>query len=562
VADGVRIPRVIIDASAMRKLPLGAADGFVLSRIDGRTSEKELAGLTGLPESQIRASLEKLFALKAIDFNGAAAPVPPKPNRPSGMMAAVPQPAGSTPSLGGGGIPADRASQPGLPPSPDSNAKLPAAPTVNALLEAAISGVPDNAPELAEEVDLPPDLKRRVMGLHSVITSLDHYATLGLSRESDKKAIKRSYFELAAVFHPDRYFRKSLGSFKPKMEVIFAKVSTAYETLVDKEQRAEYDLYLGDVEKSRDVEAMLRNVMSEVETAERTIMEQAGMSPSLAPPPQPSSPLSSPYPPGTSKTGSGTYSAVIPRPPGSQGTLPPPAPPARSAVSDQLRREALAMRLKGMNRPVTKPPTIEIPTTPSTPRISSGDAVDALKRRYEERVEASRRAQGDKYAKIGADAESRNDLTAAAAAYRVALTFLREDDPSYPHAKEIILKSETALGETYVRQAEHEERANRWEEAARSWGRAAKLRPSDPRCLERTSHAMVKAGGSLHEASQLAQKAVALAPTVAEYRLTLASVYVAAGLSLNARRELEAAAALFPDNLAIGSMLKNLGKTG
>ena len=33
---------------------------------------------------------------------------------------------------------------------------------------------------------------------------------------ADKKAIKAAYFELVNDFHPDRYFGKNLGSFKPK----------------------------------------------------------------------------------------------------------------------------------------------------------------------------------------------------------------------------------------------------------------------------------------------------------------------------------------------------------
>ena len=564
-----------MEPSAIRSLPLGAADGFVLSRIDGRASERELAGLTGLPDMQIRSSLDKLFSLKAIEF-GAPPPPPSKtsiaPGRAQGNGA------NGAPALG----PAAPESDPRLAvEASGSHPALPAAGVVNALLEAAIADIPESSPELAEEVDLALELRRRVIGLHSVIASLDHYAILGLSREVDKKGVKRSYFELAAVFHPDRYFRKNLGSFKSKMEAIFAKVSTAYETLVDKDQRAEYDLYLGDVDKSRNIEAMLRNVMAEVETAEQTAIAEAG-SPSLAPPPMPADstpslgglggPGANPNP--ITKFPSGSYAAVNVRsvstaPPANApysmpAHVPPPPPsapaaPARSPVADQLRREALAARLRG-NRPITKPPIDVPPPPPSAPRSNPAEAVDSLKRRYEDRIEASRVQQGKKYVKIGQDAESRNDLTAAAAAYRVALTFLREDDPTYAHAKEIIAKSETSLGETYLRQAQHEERANRWEDAVRSYGRAVRLRPNDHFALERFANALVQSKGDLHEAAQHAQKAVQLSPTVGDYRCTLVNVYIAANLNLNAKREIEAAAALFPENPNVQALLKRLTK--
>ena len=45
-------------------------------------------------------------------------------------------------------------------------------------------------------------------------STLDHYALLGVARSADRKALKRAYFDLAARFHPDKYFRKKLGSYK------------------------------------------------------------------------------------------------------------------------------------------------------------------------------------------------------------------------------------------------------------------------------------------------------------------------------------------------------------
>ncbi len=492
MAEEKRVPRVIVDSTAFHKLPLGAADGFVLSRIDGRVSERELAALTGLPDMQIRTSIDKLLGLKVIAFG--------------------------PPVLPGAG------SSPALPPAADSSAKLEGGASVrNPLLEEALAKITDETSELKEQADLAVDIRRRVLGLHSVIHALDHYAILGVARDADKKAVKKAYFEAAAVFHPDRYFRKNLGSFKPKMETVFGKVSAAYEVLTDKEKRAEYDAYLGDVEKSRAVEAMLRDVMVEVENAEREAVAAAGSAPA------------------------------------GESAARAPAPAPLSAAAEQRRREALAARLRG-GRPMPSKPAASAPASPppAAPRGNPQEAVDALKRRYEEKVEAARRAQGQKYYKLGETAEGRNDLTAAAASYRVALTFLRQDDPAYAHAMDIIAKSEAQLGEAYVRQADHEEKANRWEDASRSWERAVKFRPADHRAYERLANALVRSNGDLHAAAQFAQKAVQLAPMVGDYRCTLASVYIAANLMLNARRELETAAQQFPDNPNIPILLKKV----
>ena len=60
----------------------------------------------------------------------------------------------------------------------------------------------------------------------------------------------------------------------------------------------------------------------------------------------------------------------------------------------------------------------------------------------------------------------------------------------------------------------------------------------------------------------MAERACSLAPKAARYRVALANVYLAAGLGLNARRELEAAAQLAPHDGTIEAMIKRLGSRG
>src|SRR5262249_26325644 len=63
--------------------------------------------------------------------------------------------------------------------------------------------------------------------------------------------VRDAYFELSKVFHPDAYFGKQLGAFKPKMETVFKKLTEAYETLGKPKKRAEYDEYLQTTERTR-----------------------------------------------------------------------------------------------------------------------------------------------------------------------------------------------------------------------------------------------------------------------------------------------------------------------
>jgi DnaJ domain len=551
--DEPKIPKLTgtADAAALR---LSAVEGFVLSRIDGKANESELAGLTGLNATQVRGAIEKLVSLKVITLAAKEAPVPRLGSGPS------------SPSGPGGTGPSDGA--PALPPGPGGEA--PAAPMAAAKrIEAAIEKIPRDAPELTEDIDLSEMLRKRVLGTTTVLESLDYYELLSLDRDADKKAIKRSYFELASVLHPDRYFRKRLGSFKPKMEAIFGRVTQAYEALQSKEQRAEYDAYLTDLDRTRSIEDLLRNADEEAKRAESDAQQAAtrssfpggtpdGVSVRPAPatgsgPPPDQAARSASAPPAKI---SGFYTFGGPR------ASPPPAapaspsrPPGSPVVTDQARRDVLAMRLLGNRagaRGASMPPA-------SAPR---GDGGEMLKRRYEERVAQARKAQGEKYAALAREAEKKNDVLGAATAYRVATGLLKEGDPALSGAAAIIAKAEASLAENYLRQALYEERAEHWTDAARSWQRVARARPDDAKSHERAASALAKSKGDLHVAAELAKRAIQIEPRNAEYKITLATVFLEAGLHLNARRELEAAAQLSPRNATIQALMKRVNKAG
>lgn len=63
----------------------------------------------------------------------------------------------------------------------------------------------------------------------------NYYKILGVSRNADKKAIKKAYRKLALDWHPDK------AEDKEKAEGMFQDISEAYEVLSDGEMRAKYD---------------------------------------------------------------------------------------------------------------------------------------------------------------------------------------------------------------------------------------------------------------------------------------------------------------------------------
>ena len=81
-------------------------------------------------------------------------------------------------------------------------------------------------------------------------------------------------------------------------------------------------------------------------------------------------------------------------------------------------------------------------------------------------------------------------------------------------------------------------------------------RPRDPRALRSAAAALLRANGDLHAALKYAKATVELAGENVGNLTLLGRVYLAAGLKLNARRELEKAAKLDPSDEMIKNLLK------
>ncbi len=101
-----------------------------------------------------------------------------------------------------------------------------------------------DSPELHEDVALDPERRRYVLEVHARLATLSYYELLGVPRGAAKQVVRRAYFELVRVVHPDRYFGKPLGSYKAKLEGIFARMTLAYETLSVDDARRTYDASL------------------------------------------------------------------------------------------------------------------------------------------------------------------------------------------------------------------------------------------------------------------------------------------------------------------------------
>jgi tetratricopeptide (TPR) repeat protein len=94
--------------------------------------------------------------------------------------------------------------------------------------------------DLAEEVDLPPELKKEILYLHGRLDALDHWQVLDLRWNAPVEAVREAYLAKVKVFHPDRYAGRRLGSYLARFQKVFRALTEARDVLCDETRRAAY----------------------------------------------------------------------------------------------------------------------------------------------------------------------------------------------------------------------------------------------------------------------------------------------------------------------------------
>ncbi len=478
----------------VRSLPIGPEEAFVLSRVDGASSESDIAAATNFSHEEVARILTRLAELGAVVFEAEH----------------------TNPRFA-------RSFRPSPPPTRSGAYRIgPITETHEPRASLHPASADASTDELAEAVDLDLAQKRQLLALHARVDGATHYALLGLDAHADAKAVRAAYYELVHVFHPDRFFGKNLGSYKPKLIKVFAKLTEAYETLHRAESRAEYDKYLHAKDRTLDFERAFfdhERQAAEIASALQRI-EQAARADSLAPEPS-----------------GGAHPATASSPSSSnlRHSLAPP--------SEADRRRALARKLGHSSAP--PPRTSSLP-----PKSAQEHAADELKRRYEARLQRARRDQLQHYLALSDEAAGRKDLAAAANALRIASSLAPEDAELGARLGELETRASAELWEAYTERAKYAAFEGRHAEAAESFERAALGHPTAT-LFERAAFHLLEAGGDLKRASSLAKQAVALAPQSGKCRLTLAQVYYAAKLRESALAELERARSLEPNQALI-----------
>jgi len=396
--------------------------------------------------------------------------------------------------------------------------------------------------ELVEDVEIDGELQERITQAFHRSDKLNHYELLGVGMDAERAEIRKAYFALSKVFHPDAYYGKRLGSFKPKMEVVFRKVTDAYEAVGRTKKREAYDRYL----KQSIAVSSAEKQMDRVEERAQAMAKALTKAPVVERQAQPAAPTAAARDWEPSAAPSKAAPSVVP------GT------PEYDRM--QRKRELLERKLGGRSqRPARRGQPVRsmpAPTAKVGQKTALRDLTRSLKQtavltggvdRAEHHLENARVAEAD------------GDLAAAATALRMAIALDSNSAELHQHYQRVNSHLRVQLLDIHREQAKYEEDNNMWAAASISWAKVAEAAPDDATAPRGAAKAIMAAGGDLRKARDFALRSLELAPDSLDTRLLLARIYMGAGMDASAAKELDEAAKLDPGHEMVKNLRKQLG---
>jgi tetratricopeptide (TPR) repeat protein len=100
-----------------------------------------------------------------------------------------------------------------------------------ATVAAPAADIPDDFILDTQAVDLSPERQREISQLLARLETGDPRTLLGVSANANQQEIKTAYLRLSQRLHPDQFFRKRLGNYKPKVDRVFNQLTVAFQQL-------------------------------------------------------------------------------------------------------------------------------------------------------------------------------------------------------------------------------------------------------------------------------------------------------------------------------------------
>lgn len=405
--------------------------------------------------------------------------------------------------------------------------------------------------------DLTDEERTVIERMHAALVG-SHYDVLGVSPDCAREVVRLAYFELSKRFHPDAYWRRNLGAYKPRVEEIFRALTAAFEVLSDPRRRAEYDRRLGIAPSASSAHGRPASGLRAAAPArppsyppppmdEERRVEAARRFASLrnktTPIPVPPAPLNTPVPAARPPTPTPVPSRA-PTPPPVAARPPTPTPVPARAPTPPPWTPASSPPGEGARQAI---PPAGSTTLQSLARLH---AAHQLRQRQEKASEAEQEINRTL---------SDGDYDGAVKLIRHALSLAPDDAALKARLEQAQTLLAASQADRHIASALSAEKAGRWEAAAECWVRASAGRPQDADLLVNAANALREAMSDLPRAADLAKRAVQLRPTAASF-VCLGRVFLAGGHIASARSALDSAARLSANHPGVLELARLLRK--
>lgn len=211
-------------------LELTPEEGFVLSRVDGSSTAREIAALSPMGEDQTLRCICALVVAGVLDVSVADAPSVISPSSPA-RVSRPPEPARV-------GSPPASPPRPASPAPPPPQARAASADRFTPAEEQAPKPEPPAPARLDPQAEA---FREEMLAKHATAHRVTYYELLEVSPTSTPEDVRSGYLKLAKKLHPD--YRAGLKIPDPEglFDDLFLAVEAAYEVLSNKNERRRYD---------------------------------------------------------------------------------------------------------------------------------------------------------------------------------------------------------------------------------------------------------------------------------------------------------------------------------
>ncbi len=197
------------------------------------------------------------------------------------------------------------------------------------------------------------------------------------------------------------------------------------------------------------------------------------------------------------------------------------------------------------------------------PKLSGAHAARRLRRKMSglhghKKIKQQRKQKAKSFFESGMTAFREERWLEAAGSVRLAIAFDTDNEIYREEFAKVQRRAHEERAKILMKLAENALDLRDYQEAFVHLEEAVHYRPFDADIAFRAGRLAWQVVGDLHKAKDLAMSACELEPDRADYRKLLGQVYKAAGLTANARRELEAAVRLDPKDKESKMELKSL----